>query len=85
MTPSLFSVIVNSPNFSAKNCKSLRLAAIGGEAINVKDIEKAHTFCPPLKIMNHYGPTEATIGCVATFVDFNQFEAYKKHPVIGSP
>ena len=85
MTPSLFSVIVNSPNFSAKTCKNLRLAAIGGEAINVTDIEKAYNLCSHLKIMNHYGPTEATIGCVATFIDFNQFEAYKEHPVIGKP
>ncbi|MFC2146509.1 amino acid adenylation domain-containing protein, partial [Acidobacteriota bacterium] len=77
VTPSLFSVIVNGPNFSEKTSETLRLAVIGGEAINVTDIEKAHRLCPLLRVMNHYGPTEATIGCVALFVDFHHFEEYK--------
>jgi tyrocidine synthetase-3 len=85
VTPSLFSIIVNSPNFSEKAGENLRLAVIGGEAINVTDIEKAHRLCPRLRVMNHYGPTEATIGCVAQFVDFHNFEEYKQHPVIGTP
>jgi amino acid adenylation domain-containing protein len=85
VTPSLFSTIANSPYFSAATCRSLRMAAIGGEAINVRAIEKAHSLCPHLRIMNHYGPTEATIGSVATFVDFDRFEEYKTHPVIGNP
>jgi len=85
VTPSLFSVIVNSPGFSKITCQSLRFAAMGGEPINVKDIEKAHAICSHLKIMNHYGPTEATIGCAATIIDFAGFEEYKTHPVIGKP
>ncbi len=85
VTPSLFSVIVNSPAFSKITCQSLRLAAMGGEPINVKDIEKAHSICSHLKIMNHYGPTETTIGCAATIIDFTAFDEYKMHPVIGKP
>ncbi|MCP5108912.1 MAG: amino acid adenylation domain-containing protein, partial [bacterium] len=85
VTPSLFSVLVNASNFSKETCRSLRLAAIGGEAIKVEDIEKAHSICSHLQIMNHYGPTEATIGCVAIFVDFDEFEEYRKHPAIGKP
>ena len=85
VTPSLFSVIVNAPGFSETTCKSLRLAVVGGEAIRVKDIEKAHTNCRHLKIMNHYGPTEATVGCISTIIDFDKFIEYKAHPVIGKP
>ncbi len=85
VTPSLFSVIINSPGFSKITCQSLRFAAMGGEPINVKNIEKAHSICSHLKIMNHYGPTEATIGCAATIIDFTDFEEYKTHPVIGKP
>ncbi|UCH95484.1 MAG: AMP-binding protein, partial [Candidatus Aminicenantes bacterium] len=85
VTPSLFSVIVNSPNFSMKTCETLRLAAIGGEAINVEDIDRAHSLCAHMQIMNHYGPTEATIGCAAAVVNFDQFDEYKNHPVIGTP
>ncbi|MCP5049719.1 MAG: AMP-binding protein, partial [bacterium] len=85
VTPSLFSIIVNSSEFTAGTFKSLRLAAVGGEAINLEDIEKAHTFCSHLRIMNHYGPTEATIGCVFTTIDFKRFYRYRKYPVIGKP
>jgi amino acid adenylation domain-containing protein len=85
MTPSLFSTIVNSPGFSMEKCRLLRLVAVGGEAINVEDIGKAHSVCGHMRVMNHYGPTEATIGSVATFVDFHRFDEYRKHPVIGKP
>jgi amino acid adenylation domain-containing protein len=85
VTPSLFSVIVNAPNFSKEMCQSLRLAVIGGEAINVRDIEKARSICSHLQIMNHYGPTEATIGSVTTFIDFQRMGEYKIHPYIGKP
>ncbi len=85
VTPSLFSTFVNNPNFTKEKCKSLRFAALGGEPINVKDIERAHSICTNLQIMNHYGPTEAAVGSIATFVDFAEFETYKKHPAIGKP
>ncbi|HLP46095.1 MAG TPA: amino acid adenylation domain-containing protein [Candidatus Kapabacteria bacterium] len=85
VTPSLFSVIVNSPGFSKITCQTLRLAAMGGEPINVRDIEKAHSLCSHLEIMNHYGPTETTIGSAAAIIDFADFEEYKAHPVIGKP
>jgi len=85
VTPSLFSIIANSPSFSNITCKTLRLAAVGGEAINIRDIENAHIICPHIKIMNHYGPTEATIGCVTTYVDFDNFNTYKIRPAIGKP
>jgi len=85
VTPSLLSVIVNNSSFSPGMCQSLRLAAVGGEAINPKDIKKAHDICSHIEIINHYGPTEATIGCMAQYIDFNRFEAYETHPTIGRP
>ncbi|MFC2145873.1 amino acid adenylation domain-containing protein [Acidobacteriota bacterium] len=84
-TPSLFKPLVNSPGFSLKKCKTLRLAVIGGEPIDLDDIETAHSICPHLEIVNHYGPTEATIGCIARYIDFNRFEEYKMTPTIGRP
>ena len=35
--------------------------------------------------MNHYGPTETAIGCIAQFIDFNEFERFKERPTIGNP
>ncbi len=85
MTPSLFKTLVNSPAFGGRMCPRFRLAVLGGEAIDVGDIEQAHGAFKDLVVMNHYGPTEATIGCIRCVVDFSRFEAYKGKPVIGKP
>ncbi|MCP5047582.1 MAG: amino acid adenylation domain-containing protein, partial [bacterium] len=85
VTPSLLTIIVNSHFFIPDSCRSLRLAAVGGEAINLKDIETLNRTCPQVEVMNHYGPTEATIGSVARFVDFRRFDDYRHCPTIGRP
>ncbi|HLP45552.1 MAG TPA: amino acid adenylation domain-containing protein, partial [Candidatus Kapabacteria bacterium] len=85
MTPSLFSALVQSSGFSNQNLSRLRLIVLGGEPIKLKDVEKTHALCRHIQIMNHYGPTETTIGCVAQFIDFNKFDEYKEKPTIGYP
>jgi len=85
MTPSLFSIVVEDRNFSAETCRRLRLVVLGGEAIQVEDVEKAFHRCNFLRVMNHYGPTEATIGCIAQFIEIHQLETYKAKPTIGKP
>jgi amino acid adenylation domain-containing protein/non-ribosomal peptide synthase protein (TIGR01720 family) len=85
VTPSLFSTLVDSPLFSKKMVQDLRLIVLGGEAIRLEDVEKAHALCCDTRIMNHYGPTEATIGSVARFIDFDRFDMYKTRPTIGRP
>jgi amino acid adenylation domain-containing protein len=85
MTPSLFTIIANSPDFSAEMCRTLRLVVLGGEQINLADVEKLYEICDDMQIMNHYGPTETTIGSIAKFVDFDKFEDYQRNPTIGKP
>jgi amino acid adenylation domain-containing protein len=85
VTPSLFSVIVRSSEFSPATCRCLRLVVMGGEPIQIEDVEKAHQICDYIEIINHYGPTEATIGCIAQFIPFDKFESYKENPTIGKP
>ncbi|MCP5049276.1 MAG: amino acid adenylation domain-containing protein, partial [bacterium] len=85
MTPSLFSTIVDDTGFSQTNCRSLRLVVLGGEAIDAEAVDKAYRACRHLSIMNHYGPTEATIGCIAQFIDADGMERYKMRPTIGRP
>jgi len=85
VTPSLFSVIVRSSEFSPATCRCLRLVVMGGEPIQIEDVEKAHQVCSHIEIINHYGPTEATIGCIAQFIPFDKFEPYKENPTIGKP
>ncbi|MCP5052938.1 MAG: non-ribosomal peptide synthetase, partial [bacterium] len=85
MTPSLFSTIVEEDAFTGNNCPRLRLVVLGGEAIDAGDVEKAFLRFKGISIMNHYGPTEATIGCVAQTIDKNHMEEYKRTPTIGRP
>ncbi|MCP4149908.1 MAG: amino acid adenylation domain-containing protein, partial [bacterium] len=85
MTPSLFTIIANSPDISKEKCKNLRLVVLGGEAINLRDVARAHRICKHIRFMNHYGPTEATIGTIATYIDFENYRQYEKNPVIGKP
>jgi amino acid adenylation domain-containing protein/non-ribosomal peptide synthase protein (TIGR01720 family) len=85
MTPSLFSAIVNDTAFSGDSMRSIRLILLGGEAINVSDVETAHKEYSHIAFINHYGPTEATIGCIAQSIDTEKLDRYKRRPAIGRP
>ena len=85
LTPSLFFLIVNHSDFSKEKCKTLRFIVMGGEPIHIHDLEKAHELCENLRIMNHYGPTETTVGSIAQFIDWNDWEEYKRKTTIGRP
>ncbi|MCP4213912.1 MAG: amino acid adenylation domain-containing protein [bacterium] len=84
-TPTLFSIIAGHPDFPGKLFDSLRLVVLGGEEINLGDVQKIYEANPDVAVMNHYGPTEATIGSVARFIDFQTFEDYRINPTIGKP
>jgi amino acid adenylation domain-containing protein len=85
ITPSLLSVIVQHPEFTEENCRNLRFLVVGGEPINLEAVEKARSINPNLDVINHYGPTEATIGCIARYIDFSSWEEYAANPTIGGP
>jgi amino acid adenylation domain-containing protein len=83
MTPSLFTTIVNHRDFSDQNLPALKFIAVGGEAIIGDDIETAHQRHRTVRMINHYGPTEATIGCVFHRIQREQVKTYVQQPVIG--
>ncbi|MCP5046407.1 MAG: amino acid adenylation domain-containing protein, partial [bacterium] len=85
MTPSLFSTLVSGDGFTGDKLSALRLVVLGGEAIRAADVAEAYRRCSHLKIMNHYGPTEVTIGCIARYIDSNELDAYVSRPTIGKP
>ena len=43
----------------------LRLIVLGGEAQNFETLRTLRAMRPDVELWNHYGPTEATIGCVS--------------------
>ncbi|MGG3871097.1 non-ribosomal peptide synthase/polyketide synthase [Brevibacillus laterosporus] len=86
LTPSLFSVVVQSESFmKTKDCDSLRLIVMGGEPIRVTDVMAYVDQYPSAQIMNHYGPTETTIGCITSILHAGNCKEFANRPFIGSP
>lgn len=70
MTPSYLSLLLASPAGERfAEAEALSLVLLGGEAQNFADLDRLRRLRPGLRIFNHYGPTEATIGCVAGPLD----------------
>ncbi len=59
-----------------------RTIVFGGEVLSIEILEKIKAVNPKLEIINHYGPTEVTIGKVCYKVDFDALPV--KTP-IGKP
>ncbi|KTD46317.1 non-ribosomal peptide synthetase [Legionella quateirensis] len=87
ITPSFFRVIVRSSFCDAHqfSLTHLRLIILGGEPIDVEDVAQFRSHYPFIEFMNHYGPTEATVGCCATLINFDQYSYFKSVPVVGKP
>ena len=43
---------------------SVRLAIVGGEALTMEQVAILHRLDPRIRVVNEYGPTEATVGCI---------------------
>jgi len=42
----------------------VRLLIVGGEALTQEQVALAHQIDPRIRVINEYGPTEATVGCI---------------------
>ena len=85
-TPSFFNAIANSRQFIEQNMFStVKSLLLGGESINIRDIEISYDIYKNLQIVNHYGPTETTIGAIAHKIDRESFEIFKVTQTIGKP
>ncbi|PCK23179.1 non-ribosomal peptide synthetase, partial [Bacillus pumilus] len=82
MTPSLFHLMADSQNHEFN---ALRLVVLGGEPIVPEDVETFIEQHPCVAVMNHYGPTETTIGTVTKLITPHEMKALKERPVIGQP
>ncbi|MFS0655871.1 amino acid adenylation domain-containing protein [Bacillus sp. 179-C3.3 HS] len=82
MTPSLFHMMADSKN---DDFDTLRLVILGGEPIIPEDVDTFIRQHPYVTVMNHYGPTETTIGTVSKLITMQDLEDLKARPVIGQP
>jgi amino acid adenylation domain-containing protein len=85
ITPSLFTTFTVSGNFSDRNLSSLRYVVSGGELIKTDDLQKAMSCCQGIRFINHYGPTETTIGAIAQHIEPDCFADFVDRPTIGRP
>ena len=86
LTPSHFSLIVQAPDFEKQAARyRLRLIVLGGEEIKVSEVARYWQHAPEVQFVNHYGPTETTIGTIATRIDKETFGQFAARPVIGKP
>ncbi len=83
VTPSLLRVwqAVEGPGLSA--CRSLQLLFSGGEAFDCKVVNKFSD--SDIILVNHYGPTETTIGAIAKSFRASELELFSKRPTLGRP
>ncbi len=85
-TPSLFHLLVTEAKESMTWLLSeLRMLFLGGEKIRIEDVLLAWSCSATLKVINHYGPTECTIGTTAHLMDRDRTSYYRDHIVLGRP
>jgi amino acid adenylation domain-containing protein len=82
LTPSICYLLLQADNIGTLKDSSLRLVFSGGEKIDVAGIERFAGIKPDIQFVNHYGPTETTIGTLYQPVTLPGF-ALK--PVVGKP
>lgn len=85
LTPSLFHVLCLGANLGTLQRSSLRFVLLGGESLHPADILKFKQVNDRVVFVNHYGPTEATIGCIVKVLDEAYLRNFDGNPVIGTP
>ncbi|WP_235949636.1 non-ribosomal peptide synthetase, partial [Paenibacillus glycinis] len=86
MTPSLFRMLVRARGFAESvELRKVRLIVLGGESIQQDDLIRFHGQYPETEFLNHYGPTETTIGAIYKRIEPAQMKLLTVRQVIGQP
>ena len=83
LTPSLFSTVVDAPSFAKKDFSHLKHILLGGESIHTDDINTFRNTYAHVQFVNHYGPSETTIGVIAQKI--TNYDEFAQQPTIGQP
>ena len=85
LTPSLLGALLASPELEASGARALRLVVTGGERVRPHDVATLYARFPDVLLVNHYGPTETTIGVLTTPVAREALPSFAARPVLGRP
>lgn len=80
-TPSFVDMTMLSPDFNAENLPELTRFYFCGEELTVKTAQKLHDRFPQARIVNSYGPTEATVALSALAVTGEMLATCKRLPI----
>ncbi|MBL7931498.1 MAG: AMP-binding protein [Bacteroidia bacterium] len=82
-TPSFIQMYLSVPEFNSTNFPELRQVVFMGEELHTINVKKLKAAFPSLKVVNAYGPTEATV--VVTYVELTDkvLSDYAKSLPIG--
>ncbi|MEP6743437.1 MAG: amino acid adenylation domain-containing protein [bacterium] len=58
---------------------------VGGEAFSWGLSERISNLSPDCQVINHYGPTEATVGCLTFTVESDKYDGHSATVPIGRP
>ncbi|WP_414517101.1 amino acid adenylation domain-containing protein [Nostoc sp. PCC 9305] len=83
IAPSHLQALLNSCQHPAQILPRHRLV-LGGETLSWQLVEKVQALAPDCKILNHYGPTEATVGVLTYQVENGQSD-YAANVPLGQP
>ncbi len=84
IVPSHLQALLNSCRHPAQILPRHRLV-LGGEALSWQLVEKVQALAPDCKILNHYGPTEATVGVLTYQVENGQSDDDSVNVPLGQP
>lgn len=81
--PSVFRILVEAADRDPelrRSLQSLRTLLIGGEEVNQQAVSRFRDICPGVRIVNTYGPTEASIGMI-----FHEVRPGERSIPLGKP
>lgn len=81
-TPTILAMLLKQHNIESL-LRNLKFIILGGEQIKHKHVKKIIELNPKIKIVNHYGPCETTIGCCAKIITSNNIIDYEYELPIG--
>ncbi|WPV63819.1 non-ribosomal peptide synthetase [Chitinophaga sp. LS1] len=85
LTPSVFYLLLQAENIKELAGSALRLVFSGGEKIDTASLTRFSRIKKDISFVNHYGPTETTIGTLFHLITPETLVSFGNKPVVGKP